>query len=276
MRCLSSALGSRFGGMPGSRGCTTTSSSSSCGICRSAWTGLTLGSGLDSFMTQPAAATSATQPAAASPHRIPRRKFSPSSRTIGLRPHRCALLLPLCISLVVDVFLPEFFLQLRVGFLLRRLAQPPRHDIVVAAVGNLTSARAVAGVVVGLLRGLLGFQIARGIAASRGIAAPVCPARLVIGGRHLGAGAARSIRALVRALSLGGGTARRGRAPRIALLRNALLLGAQLRVKGAERIVEPLVEPRATLVRGLSRTVRARSLRAARPAARGGSPRAGR
>src|SRR5205085_10485743 len=96
-------------------------------------------------------------------------------------------------------------------------------------------------------------------------------------GRHLGAGAARSIRALVgvlvRALSLGGGTARRGRAPRIALLRNALLLGAQLRVKGTERIVEPLVEPRATLVRGLSRTVRARSLRAARSAARGGSPR---
>src|SRR5438874_4744532 len=41
---------------------------------------------------------------------------------------------------------------------LRRLAQPPRHDIVVAAVGNLTSARAVAGVVVGLLRGLLRFR----------------------------------------------------------------------------------------------------------------------
>src|SRR5205823_1763476 len=72
------------------------------------------------------------------------------------------------------------------------------------------------------------------------------------------------------------GTARRGRAPRIALLRNALLLGAQLRVKRAERIVEPLVKPRATLVRGLSRTVRARSLRAARSAARGASPCAGR
>src|SRR5207237_4690161 len=81
---------------------------------------------------------------------------------------------------------------------------------------------------------------------------------------------------LGRARPLGGGTARRGRAPRIALLRNALLLGAQLRVEGAERIVEPLVEPRATLVRGLSGTVRARSLRAARSTAPGGSPRPGR
>src|SRR5205823_12454614 len=152
MRCLSSAFGSRFGGMPGSRGCTTTSSSSSCGICRSAWMGLTLGSGLDSFTTQPAAATSATQPAVASPHRIPRRKFSPSSRTIGLRPHRCALSLPLCISLVVDVFLPEIFLQLRAGFLLCRLAQPPHHHIVVAADGHATCARPDVGFDIWLLR----------------------------------------------------------------------------------------------------------------------------
>src|SRR5437762_3106179 len=52
MRCLSSALASRLGGMPGSSGCTTTSSSSSCGICRSAWTRLSLGRGLDSCVTR--------------------------------------------------------------------------------------------------------------------------------------------------------------------------------------------------------------------------------
>src|SRR5882724_806604 len=118
MRCFSSAFSSRLGGIPGSSGCTATSSS-------------------------------------ASTRRLIHRTLSVNSRTV---------LLALGILLVIDVFLPELLLQLRIGLLLRRLPQPARDDIVVAAVGNLTRARAVAGVVVGFLAGLLGLQVTRRIA----------------------------------------------------------------------------------------------------------------
>src|SRR4051812_19615353 len=40
------------------------------------------------------------------------------------------------VLLVLDVFLPELFLQLRIRLGFGRLAQAPRHDIIVTAVGN--------------------------------------------------------------------------------------------------------------------------------------------
>src|ERR1700730_10514665 len=173
MPCFSCALLSRLGGIPGANGCTATSSSSSWGICRSAWTGLSFGSGLDSCTTQPPAASSATQPAAASTRRIAHRNSCISSRIVFPRANPYAPpLLPLGIPLVVDVFLPELLLQLRIGLLLRRLSQPARDHIVVAAVGNLTRARAVAGVVAGFLAGLLGLQVPRRIAGPGPTATP--------------------------------------------------------------------------------------------------------
>src|SRR5260370_19762085 len=187
-----------------------TSSNSSGGICRSACVGLSFGSGLDSCMTQPPAASSATQPKAASTRRLAHRDSSISSRIVVF-PHAYPYtppLLPLGIPLVVDVFLPELLLQLRIGLLLRRLPQPARDHIVIAAVGNLTCARAVAGVVVGFLAGLLGLQVTRRIAGLGPTRARV-PAWLVrVLLRYLGGCSARGVRALVRALSLGGGTAR--------------------------------------------------------------------
>src|SRR5256885_15360977 len=53
-------------------------------------------------------------------------------------------------------------------------------------------------------------------------------------------------------------SARCGRPARVALLRDALLLGAQLGIEGAERIIEPLVDRRPALLRSLSRPVGAR------------------
>src|SRR6202035_2695710 len=260
MRCFSSALSSRLGGTPGSNGCTATSSSSSWGIWRSAWTGLSFGSGLDSWTTQPPAASSAAQPSRASARRLIPRILCICSRTV---------LLALGIFLVIDVFLPELLLQLRICPLLRRLPQPARDDIVVAAVGNLARARAVAGVVVGFLAGLLGLQVTRRIAAPGRTATPARSARLVrVLRRRLGGGSAGGVPALVRALSLDGGAARCGRPARIALLRNTLLFGAQLGIEGAERIIEPLVERRPAFLRSLSRSVCARGCRGARPAAR--------
>src|SRR6202040_4316874 len=170
MRCFSSAFSSRLGGIPGSSGCTATSSSSSWGICRSAWTGLSFGSGLDSWARQPPAASSAAQPSRASTRRPIPRILSICSRTV---------LLALGILLVIDVFLPELLLQLRIGLLLRPLPQPARDDIVVAAVGNLTRARAVAGVVVGFLAGLLGLQVTGRIAGPGPSRVPARGARLV-------------------------------------------------------------------------------------------------
>src|SRR6202045_3031225 len=270
MRCFSSALASRLGGMPGSNGCPATPTSSSGGICRSACGGLSLGSGLDSCMTQPPAASSATQPAAPSTRRLAPRNSCISSRIVF--PHAFPYappLLSLGIPLVVDVFLPELFLQLRIGLLLRRLSQPARDHIVVAAVGNLTRARAVAGVVVGFLAGLLGLQVPRRIAGPGPTRVPAGSARLVrVVLRPLGGCSARGTPALVRALCVGGGAARCGGPARIALLRNPLLFGAQLGIEGAERIIELLVDRRPALVRCLSRSVCARCCRGARPAAR--------
>src|SRR6202045_4972552 len=269
MRCFSSALASRLGGMPGSNGCTVTSSSSSGGICRSACMGLSFGSGLYSCMTQPPAASSAIQPTATSTCRLAHRNSCISSRIVFPHAYPYAPpLLPLGIPLVVDVFLPELLLQLRIGLLLRRLSQPARDHIVVAAVGNLTRARAVAGVVVGFLAGLLGLQVTRRIAGPGPSRVPARGARLVgVLRRRLGGGSAGGFPALVRALSFDGGAARCGCPARIALLRNPLLLGAQLGIEGAERIIELLVDRRPALVRCLSRSVCARCCRGARPAA---------
>src|SRR6202040_4404322 len=141
MRCFSSAFSSRLGGIPGSSGCTATSSSSSWGICRSAWTGLSFGSGLDSWTTQPPAASSAAQPSRASARRLIPRILCICSRTV---------LLALGIFLVIDVFLPELLLQLRIGLLLRRLPQPARDGIVVASLGDLPRAPARGGGVGGV------------------------------------------------------------------------------------------------------------------------------
>src|SRR5205807_1152950 len=193
MRCLSSALASRLGGMPGSSGCTTTSSSSSCAICRSAWTGLSLGSGSASLLTRPDVESNAT---------------------------------------------------------------------------HTRIARALAGFVVGLLAGLLGLQVTRRIAGLGPTRGPARGRAVRVLRRRLGGGSARGVTALVRASSLGGSAARCGRPARVALLRDALLLGAQLGIEGAERIIEPLVDRRPALLRSLSRPVGARGGRLARPAAR--------
>src|SRR3984893_5788332 len=269
MRCFSSALASRLGGIPGSNGCTATSSSSSGGICRSACMGLSFGSGLDSWTTQPPAASSAAQPIRASSRRIIHRTFAVNSRIVPPRARAYVLLLSLGILLVIDVFLPELLLQLRIGLLLRRLPQPARDDIVVAAVGNLTRTRAVAGVVVGFLAGLLGLQVTRRIAALGPSRVPARGAGLVrVVLRRLGGCSARGTPALVRALCVGGGAARCGGPARIALLRNPLLFGAQLGIEGAERIIELLVDRRPALVRCLSRSVCARGCRGGPPAAR--------
>src|SRR6266404_734229 len=260
MRCFSSALSSRLGGIPGSNGCTATSSSSSWGICRSAWAGLSLGSGLDSWTTQPPAASSAAQPSRASARRLIHRSLSVNSRTLSLHD---------ALPILIDVFLPELLLQLRIGLLLRRLPQPARDDIVVAAVGNLTRARTVAGVVVGFLAGLLGLQVARRITGPGPARVPARGARLVrLLRRRLGGGSTGGFPALVRALSLDGGAARCGCPARIALLRNPLLFGAQLGIEGAERIIEPLVDRRPAFLRSLSGSVCARASYGARPAAR--------
>src|SRR4030088_3134185 len=123
MRCFSSALASRVGGTPGSNACTATSSSSSGGICRSACMGVSLVSGLDSCTTPPPAASSAAAPAAASTRRLAHRNSCISSRIVFPHAYPYAPpLLPLGIPLVVDVFLPELLLQLRIGLLLRRLS----------------------------------------------------------------------------------------------------------------------------------------------------------
>src|SRR5205807_157443 len=146
---------------------------------------------------------------------------SPARRALAPSPiaacPSCASSLPLRILLVVDVFLPELLLQLRIGLLLRRLPQPARDHIVVAAVGNLTRARAVAGVVVGFLAGLLGLQVTRRIAGLGPTRVPARGRAVRVLRRRLGGGSARGVTALVRAALLAarrrrrrgrGGTAR--------------------------------------------------------------------
>src|SRR5262249_15315879 len=73
------------------------------------------------------------------------------------------------VLLVFDVFLPELFFQLGIGFLLGGLAQAPRHDVIVTAIRNrgrrgARALRAAAAVVAVLavfaLPVLLGLQVA--------------------------------------------------------------------------------------------------------------------
>src|SRR5205814_9912258 len=142
----------------------------------------------------------------------------------------------------------------------------PHDALPISAVGNLTRARAVAGVVVGFLAGLLGLQVTRRIA---GLAPTRVPARcraVCVLRRRLGGGSARGVTALVCASSLGGSAARDRKSTRLALLRDALLLGAQLGIEGAERIIEPLVDRRPAFFRSLSRPAGGRGAGLARPA----------
>src|SRR5262249_49782815 len=147
---------------------------------------------------------------------------------IGFSRSRTSLRVPvrslaLGVLLVVGVFLPELFLELRVGLLLRRLSQAAGDDVVVAPLRGLARHRAVAGAVVGHLAGLVGLEVA-GVVAAPGVVVAVGGERLVrrrAGGRRL-----------VIRCALGGGIAGRGAAPRVALARDLLLLLAQLRIEG--------------------------------------------
>src|SRR5580704_4321451 len=233
MRFFSRVLASGSAGTPGSNGCTATSRSSSCGIWRCAWNALTCARGFDSCTTQ-ALATIAAQAAAASAPRLLHRILSLSSRNACSARAAFAPSLSLGILLVVEIFLPKLFLQLRVGLLLRRLAQPSGDDVIVAPIGDLARAGAVAGVVIALAR-LLGFQIPRRVMAPRR-RTPAPAAAVRVGA--LDGGAPGALAAFLQGRCGGRGVGRcvrrRRGLTRVALLRDLLLLLAQPCVEGAE------------------------------------------
>src|SRR5690606_41297696 len=67
---------------------------------------------------------------------FPTRRSSDLSAGPAVRFPESHLLRLACVLLVLDVFLPELFLELRIGLLFRRAPQTARDDVVIAPIGN--------------------------------------------------------------------------------------------------------------------------------------------
>src|SRR6478736_9426470 len=227
---IASSSAASDSGMPGSKLCTTTSSRSSGAISRTACVASTLSSGRVSCTTQPARAP----------------------MTASRKPYRFISAASLGVFLVLAIFLPELFLQLRIRLGLGRLAQPPGNDVVVLARGN-------------------GPGTGTASAALRHRAAPRCSAAT---GRSTAVGRSSRLARALHAFGLQvatvitlvtgtttaatGGTAApaalrvAGRAA-VALARGLLLLMSQLLIEFSQRRVELSVDLRPALGRRLGR-----------------------
>src|SRR4051812_24982638 len=138
---------------------------------------------------------------------------------------------------VVVVFLPEAFLELRIGLVFGRLAQSARDDVVVVAAGLRAAAAATAATHALALGagGISRLTIGTALLAAgraRGLEIPFAPARST-----RARGTTATVRTRGAVLTYAFGTAL---AMRIALLGDALLLFLQRLVEIAERIVEAL------------------------------------
>src|SRR5690606_8437322 len=237
MRFLASASSSSAmsSGTPGSKVCTTTSSRWSDGItCTACWAS-TRACGRTSCTTQAGSNVAAR---AASVRRMPNAL-------------RCMSASSLRVLLVVDVFLPELVLQLRIRLRLGGLAQPPGDDVVVVAGRDLARRHAAAAAAAGSAA-----TDPDAAALSRG--GRVARNTAVTAGRALGAqvtGAVACQRAVtvaavtverVLAAAAGG---RPTRSARIALLRGAFLFLAQRVVELPQRGIEPAIDRRTAFAR---------------------------
>src|SRR5690606_34889788 len=138
-------------GMPGSKACTPTSRRWSAGMTSLPWRASMRGCGRVSCTTQPVTSTAAS--AATVRRNVKARRCMSASFLLG-------------VLFVVDVFLPELLLQLRIRFLLGGLAQAARDDVVVVAGGNLARDHAAAGAARGA-----GAAAATGLAGAFALAA---------------------------------------------------------------------------------------------------------
>src|SRR5690606_20421143 len=156
-----------------------------------------------------------------------------------LRARRCMSASLLGVRFVIDVFLPELVLQLRIRFGLRGLAQAAGDDVIIVTSGDLPRRHAAAAARTG----------PSGTAGTRDRAsafASACAAASAFGAQVAGPVARQCVVGPVAAVAIHGvfgvGARAAARRPRIALLRGLSLLALQLCVELLDRGREAAID----------------------------------